>query len=54
MAPAIFSEVLKRHEKNDLARPSLVISQLGADAALFGAVRLALEHVELSLLDGVP
>jgi glucokinase len=54
MAPAIFSEVLKRHEKNDLARPSLVISQLGADAALFGAVRLALEHVELSLLDGMP
>jgi glucokinase len=37
-------------EKNDFARPRLAISRLGADAQLHGAVRLALDWVEVSLL----
>jgi hypothetical protein len=47
----LFSQVLDRHEKNDLARPILVTSQLGEDGALIGAIKLALEHVESTLLD---
>ena len=37
-------------EKNDFARPRLEISTLGADAQLHGAVRLALDLVEVSLI----
>src|SRR5215470_5397535 len=37
-------------EKNDFARPRLEVSTLGADAQLHGAVRLALDRVEMSLL----
>ena len=37
-------------EKNDFARPRLEISTLGADAQVHGAVRLALDRVEMSLL----
>jgi glucokinase len=47
----LFSRVLDRHEKNDLARPILVTSQLAEDGALIGAIKLALEHVESTLLD---
>jgi glucokinase len=35
---------------NDFARPQLAISRLGADAQLHGAVRLALDRVEASML----
>ena len=37
-------------KKNDFARPRLAISTLGADAQLHGAIRLALDRVEMSLL----
>ena len=37
-------------EQNDFARPQLVISRLGADAQLHGAIRLALDRVEASIL----
>ena len=37
-------------ERNDFARPQLVISRLGADAQLHGAIRLALDRVEASIL----
>jgi len=37
-------------DKNDFARPRLAISTLGAEAQLHGAIRLALDHVEASLL----
>lgn len=37
-------------ERNDFARPRLAISMLGADAQLHGAIRLALDQVEASLL----
>ena len=36
--------------KNDFAMPRLAISTLGADAQLQGAIRLALDHVEASVL----
>ena len=37
-------------DKNDFAMPRLAISTLGAEAQLHGAIRLALDHVEASLL----
>jgi len=40
-------EVLRN---NDFARPRLAVSTLGADAQLHGAIRLALDQVEASLL----
>src|SRR5262249_29986402 len=37
-------------DRNDFARPRLAISTLGPDAQLHGAIRLALDQVEASLL----
>lgn len=37
-------------DRNEVARPSLAISLLGEDAQLYGAVRLALDRVESSIL----
>ena len=37
-------------ERNDFARPQLAISHLGPDAQLHGALRLALDRVEASIL----
>ena len=45
-SPALFSTVLKRVQQNDFARFTLVTSHLGKDAALTGAVKLALETAE--------
>jgi glucokinase len=50
-SPALFGTVLKRMQQNDLARFMLVASHLGKDAALTGAVKLALETAELDLLN---
>jgi glucokinase len=50
-AAPVFSQVLDLHDKNNLAHPSLVISRLGEDGALIGAIKLALEHVEQTLLE---
>jgi glucokinase len=50
-SPALFGTVLKRVQQNDFARFMLVASHLGKDAALTGAVKLALETAESELLN---
>jgi glucokinase len=50
-SPALFGTVLKRVQQNDIARFMLVASHLGKDAALTGAVKLALETAESGLLN---
>ena len=47
----LFGAVLKRVQQNDFARFVLVASHLGKDAALTGAVKLALETAESGLLN---
>jgi glucokinase len=50
-SPDLFATVLKRVQQNDFARFTLVASHLGKDAALTGAVKLALETAEQGLLN---
>ena len=47
--PALFQATRARLEEHDFAHPRLAITQLGADAELQGALRLALETAEAAL-----
>jgi glucokinase len=46
----LFETTLRLIEQNEIARPRLIQSALGADAQLFGAVFAALELVEETLM----
>jgi glucokinase len=49
MHPALFDATVARLETHDLARPRLIVAQLGIMAELRGALRLALQVAEAAL-----
>jgi glucokinase len=47
MSTPLYDATRRRLDRNELLRPQLVLSTLGHDAQLVGAIRLALDRVEL-------
>jgi glucokinase len=49
MSTVLYDATRRRLERNELVRPQLVLSTLGQDAQLVGAIRLALETLQLTV-----
>ncbi len=50
MSTALYDVTRRRLDRNELLRPQLVLSTLGQDAQLVGAVRLALNSIEVPVV----